>query len=68
MILAELGLHFTRDGDRRRCVAYPNLVMLRGERYRVGQQEFATLPLTLVDRHGAEFVQGNPEAARPTRG
>lgn len=68
MILTEHGLHFRRDGDRGRCVEWPNLATLPGERTRVDQHEFATLPLALVDRHGAEFVQGNPEAARPTRG
>jgi len=27
---AEYGLHFTKDGDRWRCVEYPDLVMLPG--------------------------------------
>ena len=68
MILTELGLHFARDGDCWRYIEVPGLVMLRGERYRVGQQEFATQSLALADRHSAEFIRGSPGAARSTRG
>jgi len=39
MILTEYGLHFAKDGDRWRCVEHPELVMLRGERRRVGERE-----------------------------
>lgn len=68
MILTEPGLRFVRDGDRWRCVERPDVVTLRGGRYRVTQQEFATLYLALADRHSAEFVRGNPRAARSARG
>jgi hypothetical protein len=68
MILSEAGLHFTREGDRWRWVEHPDLLMLRGERYRVGQQEFASVSLALADRHSPELVRGHPGAARSTRG
>jgi hypothetical protein len=32
ILCAEYGLHFTREGDRWRCVEWPDLMMLRGER------------------------------------
>jgi len=35
MILTELGLHFTRDGDCCRCVEHPELQMTRDGTYRV---------------------------------
>jgi hypothetical protein len=34
MILTEQRLHFAKEGDHWRCVEHPDLVMLRGERYR----------------------------------
>ena len=68
MNLTEFGLHFRKDGDRWVCVEWPDLLMLPGERYRVGQHEFATVSLAFMDLPRAEFVQGNPRAARPTRG
>jgi hypothetical protein len=68
MILTELGLHFTREGDRWRCVAHPDLVMLSSDRYDADGQGFATPFLALLDRHRADFVQRNPGAARSTRG
>jgi len=40
---AEYGLHSIKDGDHWRCVELPDVVMLRGERYRLGDREFATL-------------------------
>jgi hypothetical protein len=43
MIVTELGLHFTRDGDRWRCAEYPDLVMLRGGGYEVDGQGLDTL-------------------------
>jgi hypothetical protein len=43
MILTELGLHFTKDGDRRRCVERPELVMLPGGRCLVDGQGFDSL-------------------------
>ena len=36
MILAELGLRFTRDSGRCRCVEWPGLGMLPGDCYEVG--------------------------------
>jgi len=41
MIFTEYGLHFTKEGDHWRCVENPDLLMMRGERYRVGWREFA---------------------------
>jgi hypothetical protein len=32
ILCAEYGLHFTREGDHWRCVEWPDLMMLRGER------------------------------------
>ena len=32
MILTEAGLHFTKDGQRWRCVEWPALTMLPGDR------------------------------------
>jgi len=45
MILAELGLHFRREGDRWRCVELPKLRMTRGDTYHVGghAQVFASM-------------------------
>ena len=44
MILrAEYGLHFAKEGDHWRCVEYPDLLMLRGERYRIGDPTFGSL-------------------------
>ena len=43
MIVTELGLHFTRDGDRWRCAEYPDLVMLRGGGYEVDELGLDTL-------------------------
>jgi hypothetical protein len=34
---------FTKQGDRWRCVEHPDLVMLRDERYRVGEREHGSL-------------------------
>jgi len=39
----ELGLHFTRDGDRWRCVERPALVMLPGDRYEVRGRSYDLL-------------------------
>lgn len=43
MILTEYGLRFAKDGDHWRCVEYPALLMLWGERYRVGGRTSTTL-------------------------
>ncbi len=43
ILCTEYGLHFAKDGDHWRCVERPELVMLRGERYRVRDREFASL-------------------------
>jgi hypothetical protein len=43
MIPTEQGLHFARDGHRWRCVEYPDLVMLPGDRYEVEGQGFKSL-------------------------
>lgn len=42
MILTASGLRFANEGDHWRCVESPDLVMLPGERYRVGERVFAT--------------------------
>ena len=43
MILTELGPHFIRDGGRWRCVEWPGLTMLPGDRYEVDGREFDPL-------------------------
>jgi len=43
MIYTEHGLRFTKGGDSWRCVEHPDLVMLRGERRRVGERTFGSL-------------------------
>ena len=43
MIRTEYGLHFVKDGDHWRCMEHPELVMLRGRRYRVGERTFGSL-------------------------
>ena len=40
---AEYGLHFAREGDHWRNVEYPDLLMLRVERYRAGERTFGSL-------------------------
>jgi len=42
-LCAEYGLHFRKDGDRWRCVEWPALTMLLGERYEVDGQRFNSL-------------------------
>ena len=42
ILCVECGLHFAKDGDHRRCVERPELVMLRGDRYEVEGREFDT--------------------------
>ena len=54
MILTELGLHFTRDGDRWRCVESPELVMLRGGGYEVDELGLDTLA------GAVRFLKGEP--------
>lgn len=44
---AESGLHFAKEATHWRCVEWPDLLMLPGERYRVGEQGFATLDAAL---------------------
>jgi hypothetical protein len=43
MILTEYGLHFAKDGDHWRCVEWPALTMLPGDRYEVDGQGFNSL-------------------------
>ena len=43
ILCAEYGLHFAKEGDHWRCVEYPDLLMLRGERYPVGERTFGSL-------------------------
>jgi hypothetical protein len=43
ILVAEYGLHFVKEGDRWRCVARPELVMLPGERFQVDGQGFDSL-------------------------
>jgi len=43
MILTEHGIRFAKDGDHFYFVEYPNLAMLRVERYRVGGRTFGSL-------------------------
>jgi hypothetical protein len=43
ILCAEYELHFAKDGDHWRCVEWPELRALPGERYRFGEREFATL-------------------------
>ena len=56
---AEYGLHFTRDGDHWRCVEYPDLLMLPGERYRVGDRTVGSLDEALrhLDARGSTQYQ-----------
>jgi len=66
---AEYGLHFRKDGDHWRCVEWPDLLMLRVERYRVGEREFAALTAALrhlraaAKMHAAEVGPVNPLGA-----
>jgi hypothetical protein len=43
ILCAGYGLRFAKDGDRWRCVEYPELAMLRGAGYKVGDRTCATL-------------------------
>jgi hypothetical protein len=42
MIFTEYGLHFAKDGDHWRCVEHRDVVMLRDERYSVGERPFGS--------------------------
>jgi hypothetical protein len=54
-LCAEYGLHFAKDGDHRRCVEWPALTMLSGERYEVDGQGFNSLAGAIGRaRRGAE--------------
>jgi len=48
MILTELGLHFAKEGDRWRCVEWPGLTMLPGDRYEVDGRDFNSLAEALA--------------------
>jgi hypothetical protein len=54
ILCAEYGLHFAKEGDHWRCAEYPDLVMLLGNRYRVGDRTFCTLceAMRHLDRSG----------------
>jgi hypothetical protein len=55
MILTEYGLHFRNEGDRWRRAERPELVMLRGGRYRADGQGFHSLAEAVRRaRRGAE--------------
>jgi len=56
ILVGELGLHFTRDGDHWRCVEWPGLTM-RGDRYEVEGQGFSSLAEVL--RHVANEVEAS---------
>ena len=57
LICAEYGLHFAREADLWRCVERPELVMLRGERYRVGERTFGSLDEALRRLEVRGFAQ-----------
>ena len=40
---AEYGLNFANEGDHWRCVEHPDLVMVPGERYQVGESTIGSL-------------------------
>jgi hypothetical protein len=61
MVRAELGLHLTRDGDRWRCVEYPEFVILRGGGHEVDGREFDSLA------EAVKFFKGEPRH-RPVDG
>jgi hypothetical protein len=42
---AEYSLNFSKDGDHWRCVEWPEVVMLHGERYRLGERRFGSSDL-----------------------
>jgi len=48
VIPTEQGLHFRKDGDRWRCVEWPGLTMLPGDRYEVDGREFDSLTKALA--------------------
>ena len=48
MILTEFALHFAKEGDRWRCVEWPGLTMLPGDRYEVDVREFDSLAEALA--------------------
>jgi hypothetical protein len=43
MIYTEDGLRFAKDSEHWICVEYPDLLMLPGERYRVGERTVGSL-------------------------
>jgi hypothetical protein len=47
VIFTEYGLHFAKDGDHWRCVDWPELVMLCGERYQLNETTLVTGSLSL---------------------
>jgi len=49
MILTEYGLRFANDSEHWICVEYPDLLMLRGERCRVGERTVGSLNEALRD-------------------
>jgi len=51
MILSRLGLHFTRDGDRWRCVESPGLRMTRDGTYHVDGHVQVFVSLKEVAQH-----------------
>ena len=53
MILTGLGLQFTRDGDRWRCVVWPGLVMFPGDGDEADGQAFDSLAEALAFLTGA---------------
>jgi hypothetical protein len=59
MILTEAGIRFTHEGNHWRCVEYPDLLMLRGERYCVGDREFTTLGEAVRHLSGAAAVSSS---------
>jgi|OpeIllAssembly_1097287.scaffolds.fasta_scaffold2205300_1 hypothetical protein len=43
ILIAEDGPHVRKEGDHWRCVGHPEIEMLRGERYRIGDPTFGSL-------------------------
>lgn len=68
VILTEYRLHFARQADgSHRCVEHPDLVMLPGDRYRLGDREYATLEQAVAYLTGVAAIPFATLRRRGTR-
>jgi len=64
MVLTEPDIHFVKNGDRWRCVEWPGLTMLPGERYEVEAREFDSLAEALAQLTGAAALRSPGHGGR----